>query len=132
MAGGLAGFSEVLTEEASRAVNDRGDRLRAALNEALASRGVAGTVLGRGSLMNIHLVPGLRASDPVTNPAQLAGIDPRVMKLYHIEMLLRGQHVTPRGMLALSLPFGDAEVDGFVAAFDDFLAVHGALLPQAG
>ena len=126
MAGGLAGFTEVLTEEASRDVNERGDRMRAALGEAFVRHGVAGVVLGRGSLMNIHFVPG-----PVTSPAPLDGVDPRILTLYHVEMLLRGQHVTPRGMLALSLPFGDAEADGFVAAFDDFLAAHRALLPRA-
>lgn len=126
MAGGLAGFTKVLTEEASRAVNERGDRLRAALNNALVDHRVAGVVLGRGSLMNIHFVPG-----PVTSPEPLDHVDGRIMSLYHVEMLLRGQHVTPRGMLALSIPFGDAEIDGFVAAFDDFLATHRSLLPQA-
>ena len=35
MAAGLAGFTQVLTEEASRRVNEQGDRLRAALNAAL-------------------------------------------------------------------------------------------------
>jgi len=127
MAGGLAGFTEVLTEDASRTVNETGDRMRAALQAALDSHGVAGVVLGRGSLMNIHFVPG-----PLTSPKALAGVDPRIMRLYHMEMLLRGQHVTPRGMLALSLPFGEREADGFVAAFDDFLATHYSLLPRAG
>lgn len=126
MAGGLAGFTEVLTEEESRAVNERGDRMRVGLNEALTRHAIAGVVLGRGSLMNIHFVPG-----PVTTPAALDSVDSRIMSLYHVEMLLRGQHVTPRGMLALSLPFGDAEAAGFIAAFDDFLASHKSLLPRA-
>jgi glutamate-1-semialdehyde 2,1-aminomutase len=126
MAGGMAGFTEVLTEAASRAINERGDRMRAALGNAIDRHGVAGCVLGRGSLMNIHFVPG-----PVDTPAPLDHVDPRILTLYHVEMLLRGQHVTPRGMLALSLPFGEFEADGFVAAFDDFLAAHRTLLPQA-
>lgn len=126
MAGGLAGFTEVLTEEASRAINERGDRMRTALEAAITRHGVGGVVLGRGSLMNIHFVQG-----PVTTPTPLERADPRVLTLYHIEMLLRGQHVTPRGMLALSLPFGEREADGFVAAFDDFLATHRTLLPRA-
>jgi glutamate-1-semialdehyde 2,1-aminomutase len=126
MAGGLAGFTEVLTEEASRAINERGERMRAALQAAMNRHGVAGVVLGRGSLMNIHFVQG-----PVTTPAPLGQADPRILTLYHVEMLLRGQHVTPRGMLALSLPFGEREADGFVAAFDDFLSTHRTLLPPA-
>jgi glutamate-1-semialdehyde 2,1-aminomutase len=126
MVAGMAGFTKVLTEEASRAVNDRGDRLRAALIRTIAAHKVGAVVLGRGSLMNIHFVPG-----PVTSPEPLDHVDARIMTLYHLEMMLRGYHVTPRGMLALSLPFGDGEADGFVAAFDDFLATHRNLLPQA-
>lgn len=48
----------------------------------------------------------------------------------HVEMLLRGQHVTPRGMLALSLPFGPQEAAAFVDAFDDFLDSSLQLLPR--
>jgi glutamate-1-semialdehyde 2,1-aminomutase len=45
-------------------------------------------------------------------------------------MLLRGQHVTPRGMLALSLPFGQQEADGFLRAFEDFLDDYLPMLPR--
>ncbi|MGF1630654.1 MAG: aminotransferase class III-fold pyridoxal phosphate-dependent enzyme [Kiloniellaceae bacterium] len=125
MAAGLAGFTEVLTEAASRGVNDQGDRLRAALNRSLEAHEVAGVVLGRGSLMNLHFVPR-----PVDTPAPLEVADPRLLDLWHMEMLLHGQHVTPRGMLALSLPFGQAEADAFVAAFDDFLDAYRPLIPR--
>lgn len=125
MAGGLAGFTQVLTEEASLRVNEQGDRLRGALSHSLESRGVAGVVLGRGSLMNLHFVSG-----PVDTPVQLEAADSKLMDLWHIEMLLRGQHVTPRGMLALSLRFGEKEATAFVAAFDDFLDTSLQLLPR--
>ncbi|PZO77527.1 MAG: aspartate aminotransferase family protein [Mesorhizobium amorphae] len=126
MAGGLAGFTKVLSQEASARVNTQGDRLREALNQSFASRGVAGTVLGRGSLMAIHFVSG-----PVHTPGPLDAADHKLLELYHVEMMLRGQHVTPRGMLALSLPFGEKEAAGFVAAFDDFLDTNLPLLPRA-
>ena len=35
-------------------------------------------------------------------------------------------------MAALSLPFGDAEAETFVAALDDALAVHAPVWPTAG
>jgi glutamate-1-semialdehyde 2,1-aminomutase len=126
MAAGLAGFTKVLTEEASTRVNDLGDCLRATMNAALDRHEVAGVVLGRGSLMNLHFVAG-----PTATPSALDHADPRPLALWHMEMLLRGQHVTPRGMLALSLPFGQPEADGFVDAFDDFLASYKQLLPRA-
>lgn len=125
MAGGFTGFTRVLTEEASRQVNERGDRLREGMNGMLERHDIEGIVLGRGSLMNLHFVRG-----PVETPAPLDKADPQLLALWQIEMLLRGFHVTPRGMLALSLPFGDAELGSFLAAFDDFLMDHKQILPR--
>ncbi|HEY9215983.1 MAG TPA: aminotransferase class III-fold pyridoxal phosphate-dependent enzyme [Ancylobacter sp.] len=125
MAAGYAGLTKVLTEEASARVNALGDTLRGSLNAALEKHEVGAVVIGRGSLMNLHFVAG-----PVETPAVLDHAPRAPLDLWHIEMLLRGQYVTPRGMLALSLPFGQAEVDGFVDAFDDFLASFKQLLPR--
>ncbi len=125
MAAGVTGLTKVLTREASRAVNERGDRLREAMNAALEKHGVEAVVLGRGSLMNLHFVRG-----PVETPAPLDAANPALIALWHVEMLLRGYYVTPRGMLALSLPFGDAELAGFVDAFDDFLSSNRQVLPS--
>lgn len=124
MAAGLAGFTKVLTEEASRKVNATGDWLRNEMNAALERHAVAATVLGQGSLMNLHFVEGV-----VETPAQLKERDVRWLELWHVEMLLRGFYVAPRGLLSLSLPFGDVEARGFLEAFDDFLAAHRSLLP---
>lgn len=53
--------------------------------------------------------------------------DPRVKDLLFFALLERGVFIARRGLVALSLPFGDAEVDRFIAAFDDALAgVRGA------
>ena len=125
MAAGFAGFTQVLTEEASNRVNAQGDSLRATLNAALEKHAIAATVIGVGSLMNLHFVTG-----PVDRPDQLESADPRLLDLWQMEMLLRGYHVTPRGMLALSLPFGQEELDGFADAFDDFLISCEGLLPR--
>lgn len=126
MAAGHAGLTHVLTEEASRRVNTLGDKLRIGINECLARRGVSGAAIGVGSLMALHFAPG-----NVQTPADLEHQDSRCLALYHMEMMLRGFHVTPRGMLALSLPMRDEHVTGFLAAFDDFLEVNQALLPRA-
>lgn len=124
MAGGFTGFTQVLTEEASTGFNARGDRMRGRMNDALEKHGVEGVVLGRGSLMNLHFVAG-----PVNTPAPLDDSDPNLLALWHVEMMLRGFHVTPRGMMALSLPYGDAELDAFMDAFEDFLVTHKSILP---
>lgn len=125
MAGGMAGFTKVLTEEASLALNAQGDRLRQGLQALLDRHGVLATATGYGSLMNLHFVGG-----PIENPAVLDHGDHRYLSLFHVEMLLRGFYLAPRGMIALSLPFKDAEAAAFLDAVDDFLTLNRQLLPQ--
>jgi glutamate-1-semialdehyde 2,1-aminomutase len=43
-------------------------------------------------------------------------------------MLERGYYLARRGMIALSLELGESELDGFVAAVEDFLVVRAPLL----
>src|SRR4051812_26354371 len=55
MAAGIAGLEQVLTDEVLVAVNERGDRLRAGLQDVARPAGLH--VSGRGSLMTIHPAP---------------------------------------------------------------------------
>jgi len=124
MTAGLCGFTEVLTAAESRRINVLGDHLRESLNQILCGYRVAATVLGRGSVMNLHFTEG-----PIETPAQLHKADSRLLDLWHLEMLHRGQYVSARGMLALSLPFGEDEANAFLAAFSDFLDSYPDLFP---
>ena len=126
MAAGLAGLQRVLTREALDALNARGERLRAALGASFARHGVALRASGLGSLLNLH--PG---GGPVRSVRDLAGADPRVRDLLFFDLLERGVWIARRGFVALSLPFGDAEVDALVAAVDDAVGARRALLPPA-
>lgn len=125
MAGGMAGFTKVLTEEASRRLNEQGDRFRKDMQGVFDRHGVMATLTGYGSLMALHFIEG-----PIDNPAIIDSADPRGLSLFHVEMLLRGVYVAPRGMIALSIPFGDAEASAVLDAVDDFLQVNGHLLPR--
>ena len=42
----------------------------------------------------------------------------------------RGFYLARRGMIALSLEVGDAELDAFVAAVEEFLSSRAPLLPE--
>ena len=89
-----------------------------------AERGLALQFSGLGSVMNLH------ATDrPLCRPADLLGTDPRVKDLLFFALLERGVFIARRGLVALSLPFGDTEADQFVAALGDALDAHQALLP---
>lgn len=125
MAGGMAGFTKVLTKEASRKVNEQGDRLRGDLQALFDRHRVVATVTGRGSLMAVHFLKG-----PIDSPAIIDSADPRGLSLFHVEMLLRGVYLAPRGMIALSIPFGDDEASKVLDAVDDFLQVNGHLLAR--
>lgn len=124
MSGGIAGLTEVLTEKAVEALSARGDALRQQMQQTLTRHKVVGTVSGRGSMMALHFVPG-----PIHTPAQLDAGHRNHLALFHVEMLMRGFYVAPRGMIALSLPYGDSEADQFLSAFDDFLAKNHQYLP---
>lgn len=127
MAAGLAGLRELLTPAAIEALNRRGDRLRERCNALFAGRGLALQFSGLGSLMNLHAT-----NRPLRRPADLAGSDPRIKDLLFFALLERGVFIARRGLVALSLPFGDAEVDQFTAALDDTLAAYQSVLPAAG
>lgn len=119
MAAGYAGLTRVLTAEALVGLNSRGEQLRARLNGVLWSQGVAMQFTGLGSLMNLHATVA-----PVRSPEDLHGTDSRMKDLVFFGMLERGVHFARRGLIALSLPFGDAECDELVAAFEDTIAAH--------
>jgi len=126
MAAGLAGLRELWTPAAAEALNRRGDHLRERCNALFTQHGLALQFSGLGSLMSLHAT-----NRPLRRPADLAGSDPRVKDLLFFALLERGVFIARRGLIALSLPFGDAEVDLFVAALDDALAAHAAVLPAA-
>jgi glutamate-1-semialdehyde 2,1-aminomutase len=126
MAAGLAGLRELWTPAALEALNHRGERLRELCNTLFRARGLALQCSGLGSLMTLH------ATDrPLLSVSDLAGSDPRVKDLIYFALLERGVFMARRGMVALSLPFGDAEAEQFVAALDDVLATHQTVLPTA-
>lgn len=129
MAAGVAAMTQVYTPARAKALNEAGDVLRARLNGEAAKRGLLVQVTGLGSMMNVHFRGGtIRNSDDASASSDAA------RGLFHIEMLERGFHCARRGMINLSLPMGQAEFDGLVAAFGDFLDAHARVirsLPQS-
>ena len=126
MAAGLAGLRELWTPTAIDTLNRRGDALRERCNALFKSRGLALQFTGLGSLMNLHAT-----NCKVRRPTDVASSDMRVKDLLFFALLERGVFIARRGLVALSLPFGDAEVGQFVAALGDALTVHHAVLPAA-
>ena len=127
MAAGLAGLTQVLTPAALDALNQRGERLRERLNGVFKRHAVGLQFTGLGSVMQLH------ATDrPLRSAADMAGADDRIKALLFFDLLERGIFLARRGLVALSLPFGEAEADEFVAALDTVVTARHALLPVAG
>ena len=112
MAAGLAGLTQVLTPDALTALNLRGDRLRERLNAMFTRHGVGMQFTGLGSVMQLQ-----------------AGADERVKELVFFDLLERGIFMARRGMVALSLPFGDAEADKLASAMEDIVSIRKSVLP---
>lgn len=127
MTAGYTGLTQVLTPQASERFNALGQSLQTRLQHRFNAHAVAGCTVGYGSLFALHFLP---APGLTAQAVDLA--DRRLQKLWHLEMMLAGQYVTPRGMIALSLPHSEADADGLVAAFDRFLSEYAAILPKAG
>jgi glutamate-1-semialdehyde 2,1-aminomutase len=116
MAAGAAGMTKVYTPERAVQLNADGETLRGRLNAEAARRKLPVQVTGRGSMMAVQFRDGtIRNIDDAEAGNQTA------RSLLHIEMLERGFHIARRGMMNLSLPMGQAELDSVVKAFGDFL-----------
>ena len=116
MAAGAAGLTQVLTAAEIARLNRLGDRLRDRLNRYASQRGIAFSSTGRGSLVGLHFTrEPIRSEADVPEAAELRA-------LLHLHLLDRGFSYGRRGFIALSLPLGDAEIDGFAEAAEEFLA----------
>jgi glutamate-1-semialdehyde 2,1-aminomutase len=117
MSAGIAGLEQVLTDEVLVEVNDRGDRLRSALDAVAAPAGLH--VSGRGSLMTIH-----PAAYPVIASMPLGDAEAAVKELVFFALVNRGCWLARRGMLTVSIPTTDEMCDALVAAFADVVSTY--------
>ncbi|HKM63342.1 MAG TPA: aminotransferase class III-fold pyridoxal phosphate-dependent enzyme [Acidisphaera sp.] len=125
MSAGLAGLTQVLTPQALEALNARGEALRLRLNALCERAGAALQFTGCGSMLAPHFVRG-----PVRCAADAARSDPKLIELLFFDLLARGIWIARRGMMALSLPIGDAECDALADAVAAFLEARGPLLAR--
>ena len=85
-----------------------------------------GTVTGIGSMMMVHLT-----DEPLSSPEDSGKVPAVLRGLIHMALLERGYYVARRNMIVLSLPMGDAEIDGLVAAFGETIDQYASILPKA-
>jgi len=123
MAAGCVAMGEIFTAETAEALFQRGEELRRQVNQAASAANVPVCFSGLGSLLNVHF------RRPVPDRAYAPAPDEEALReLFFFDMLEAGIYLARRGMVALSLPVGPAELDHFVKAVAEFCEIRAPLL----
>ena len=126
MSAGLVGARDVYTPASCTRLNALGDQLRQRLNDLGREFGVGFQASGLGGVMNTHW-----HDRPIAQPADVEAVGSPLRRLFQLEMIARGYYVAQRGMINLSLPLLDGDLDGFVREVREFLVRHKRNLPRA-
>ncbi|MDH3734216.1 MAG: aminotransferase class III-fold pyridoxal phosphate-dependent enzyme [Gemmatimonadota bacterium] len=123
MSAGLAGLRDVYTGPAVLELNNRGDRFQSHLQGVADERGAPVRVTGRGSVLNVHF-----QRQEIVCASDTAATSPEARTLFHMEMMLAGFYLAPRGLMSLSLAIDDSDCERFATEFGRFLDRHGRWL----
>jgi glutamate-1-semialdehyde 2,1-aminomutase len=118
MRAGLAAM-ELLDEAAFVRLDAIGSAVRSGIDDAFRKHGVPGGTVGLGSLLKIHF-----ADHPVRDyrSAWLTDAETRRQSAFHRALINRGVLAAPNGLMALSTPMTDADIEAIVAAASGALA----------
>jgi len=118
MRAGLAAM-ELLNSPTFERLDHMGNTVRQGIRTALKRHDVAGTVVGRGSLLKVHfthrVVQDYRSAFPTADEAHR-------LALFNRGLLNRGILAAGYGLMALSTPMTDADIAEIVHAADQSIA----------
>jgi glutamate-1-semialdehyde 2,1-aminomutase len=117
MAAGCVVLGELYTTEAAEAHTARGERFRSEVADVICRHRLPVSVSGYGSMLALHALP-----EPPVDGAESARRDSALQELLFLGLYERGIYTAPRGMMNLSLPLTDAQLDAALAALDDTLS----------
>jgi glutamate-1-semialdehyde 2,1-aminomutase len=118
MRAGLAAM-ELLDETAFRRFDLMGERVRTGINDAFARCGLSGGTVGLGSLLKVHF-----ADRPIRDyrSAYPSEQEARRQAIFNLGLLNRGVLAAGYGLMALSTPMTDEDIDLIIAAASAALA----------
>ncbi|GBQ71057.1 glutamate-1-semialdehyde aminotransferase [Ameyamaea chiangmaiensis NBRC 103196] len=114
MSAGLAAMT-LLTPESFARLDVMGERVKAAVNASFMRTGLPGRCVGCGSLLKVHF--SAEAGDDYRG----AYADPTArarLAAFHRGLLERGVMIAAYGLMALSTPMTDADIDILIEAVD--------------
>ncbi|HEY4254405.1 MAG TPA: aspartate aminotransferase family protein, partial [Roseomonas sp.] len=122
-----AGLTEIYPPAVADALNKTGEALRARLNAVGAAAGAPLCFTGVGSMLTVQF----RTPAPDRPFVPTAG-EEQLRELFFFDMLEAGIYLARRGMVALSLPVADADLDRFVDAVTRFAESRAEQLRAGG
>jgi glutamate-1-semialdehyde 2,1-aminomutase len=98
--------------------------VRYGINDAFRRHGVAGTAVGLGSLLKIHF-----SDRPIRDYRSASMTEPEAKRqtVFNAGLLNRGVLAAGYGLMALSTPMSDADIEAIIAAASDALAEVSAM-----
>jgi glutamate-1-semialdehyde 2,1-aminomutase len=123
MSAGMLAMGEIFDDSAAEALRKRGDGLRDALNGICVKHGVAMQFTGIGSMVQPHFRLGL-----ILRPYIASAQEEGLRELFFLDMMKAGIYIARRGMVALSLPVGEAELLRYIMAVEEFCASRKPLM----
>ena len=118
MRAGLAAM-ELLDEAAFARLDVIGERVRTGIDQAFRRAGVPGGAVGLGSLLKIHFADRLIRDYRSAYPTEQ---EVRRQAIFNLGLLNRGVLAAEYGLMALSTPMTDADIDMIIAAASEALA----------
>ena len=124
MRAGIAAM-EMLDHAAFARLDAIGDAVRAGIDDAFRKNGVPGGTVGLGSLLKIHF-----ADRPIRDyrSAYMTSQETRRQSIFNRGLLNRGVLAAGYGLMALSTPMTDADVEAIIVAASGALAEVSALV----
>jgi glutamate-1-semialdehyde 2,1-aminomutase len=115
---------ELLDEAAFARLDSIGEAVRGGIDAAFRRTGVPGRTVGLGSLLKIHF-----ADRPIRDyrSAYMSEQEAQRQAVFNRALLNRGVLAAGYGLMALSMPMSDADVDTIIAAASEALAEVAAL-----
>jgi glutamate-1-semialdehyde 2,1-aminomutase len=123
MMAGHAGLTEIFTPEACVALNERGEKLRHAINDLCMRYQAALQATGVGSMLTLHPIAGA-----IVKPEDTEKGDNRLKRLLYLDLLDQGIYIAERGFLALSLEVGTSDTQRLLGALESFIKRYRHLL----
>jgi glutamate-1-semialdehyde 2,1-aminomutase len=121
MAAGCVVLGELYTAETAEEHTARGERFRADVTEVIGRHRLPVSVSGYGSMLALHAL-----ASPPADGAESARRDSALQELLFLGLYERGIYTAPRGMVNLSLPVTDAQLEAARSALGDTLSELGA------